>query len=103
MEHIANFTFFYIAIFFKLLLVGAVIAAIVLIVNNRNNNLKRSGKSYRNLTRSQNDRYILGVCGGIAEYFGWNSTLVRLIFVLIGSAAVLPYIIFALILPVSRV
>jgi len=36
----------------------------------------------RRLTRSNNDRWIAGVCGGIAEYFGWNATLVRLLFVL---------------------
>ncbi|MGF6884041.1 phage shock protein C [Nocardia sp. GAS34] len=36
----------------------------------------------RRLTRSNNDKWIAGVCGGIAEYFGWDATLVRLIFVL---------------------
>ncbi len=36
----------------------------------------------RRLTRSHNDRWIVGVCGGIAEYFGWNATVVRLLFVL---------------------
>jgi phage shock protein PspC (stress-responsive transcriptional regulator) len=35
----------------------------------------------RRLYRSRDDRWIAGVCGGIAEYFGWNSTLVRLAFV----------------------
>jgi phage shock protein C len=36
----------------------------------------------RRLTRSNNDKWIAGVCGGIAEYFGWDATLVRLIFML---------------------
>ncbi|QIS09070.1 PspC domain-containing protein [Nocardia arthritidis] len=36
----------------------------------------------RRLTRSAHDKWIGGVCGGIAEYFGWNSTVVRLLFVL---------------------
>ncbi|MBU3061541.1 PspC domain-containing protein [Nocardia sp. NEAU-G5] len=36
----------------------------------------------RRLTRSNNDKWIAGVCGGIAEYFGWDATLVRLLFVL---------------------
>lgn len=36
----------------------------------------------RRLTRSNTDSWIAGVCGGIAEYFGWSSGLVRLIFVL---------------------
>lgn len=34
------------------------------------------------LYRSQNDRVIAGVFGGIAEYFGWSATLLRWIFVL---------------------
>lgn len=36
----------------------------------------------RRLTRSRTDRWIGGVCGGLAEYFGWNATLVRLLFIL---------------------
>lgn len=32
----------------------------------------------KRLYRSRSDRMIAGVCGGIAEYFGWSSTLVRL-------------------------
>jgi phage shock protein PspC (stress-responsive transcriptional regulator) len=36
----------------------------------------------RRLTRSSNDKWIAGVCGGLAEYFGWNAGVVRLLFVL---------------------
>jgi phage shock protein PspC (stress-responsive transcriptional regulator) len=36
----------------------------------------------RRLIRSRTDRWIGGVCGGLAEYFGWNATLVRLLFIL---------------------
>ncbi len=36
----------------------------------------------RRLTRSTSDKWIGGVCGGLAEYFGWNANLVRLLFVL---------------------
>lgn len=36
----------------------------------------------RRLTRSRTDKWIAGVCGGIAEYFGWNANLVRALFVL---------------------
>lgn len=36
------------------------------------------------LERSRDDRMIAGVCGGIAEYFGWDPTLVRIVYV-IGS------------------
>ena len=38
-------------------------------------------KSTRRFVRSIDDRSIAGVCGGIAEYFGIDSTLVRIIFV----------------------
>lgn len=32
----------------------------------------------KKLTKS-NDRIIAGVCGGIADYFGFDSTIVRLV------------------------
>lgn len=35
----------------------------------------------RRLTRSTSDKWIAGVCGGFAEYFGWNANLVRLLLV----------------------
>ena len=38
-----------------------------------NNNVKR-------LHRSASDRKITGVCGGLAEYFDIDSTLVRIVF-----------------------
>ena len=38
-------------------------------------------KSTRRFVRSIDDKAIAGVCGGIAEYFGRDSTLVRIIFV----------------------
>jgi phage shock protein C len=36
----------------------------------------------RRLYRSRTDRRISGICGGLAEYFKIDSTLVRLLFVL---------------------
>ncbi len=38
----------------------------------------------KKLYRSESDRMVGGVCGGLAEYFSIDSTIVRLIFVLIG-------------------
>lgn len=35
----------------------------------------------KKLTRSGN-RMLAGVCGGLAEYFGWDVTVVRLLYVL---------------------
>lgn len=36
------------------------------------------------LARSRNDRMIAGVLGGVARRFGWNSTLLRILFVLVS-------------------
>jgi phage shock protein C len=36
----------------------------------------------KRLVRSHDDRWLSGVCGGIARYLGVDSNLVRLIFVL---------------------
>lgn len=38
----------------------------------------------RNLTRSH-DRWIAGVCGGIAQYLGWSPMGTRLAFVLVSA------------------
>ena len=38
----------------------------------------------RRLARSETDKQIAGVCGGLAEYFGLDSTLVRLAAVIIA-------------------
>ena len=56
------------------------------------------------LQRSRDDRMIAGVCGGIAEWLGWDPTLVRIAFVLVSvlSAAfpgVLVYLILWLVMP----
>jgi len=39
------------------------------------------------LTRSRN-KMIAGVCAGIAEYFGWDVTLFRVVFVLVSILSV---------------
>ena len=48
---------------------------------------------------------LCGVCGGIAEYFDIDPTLVRLVWVIItfmGGAGILAYIIAAIIIPDGR-
>ena len=55
----------------------------------------------KKLFKSEKDKKLCGVCGGIAEYFEIDSTLVRLgwvIFVFIG-AGILAYIIAAIVMP----
>jgi phage shock protein C len=56
----------------------------------------------KKLYRSDTDRKIAGVCGGIAEYFDIDSTLVRLgwiLFMFAGGSGILAYIIAWLIMP----
>jgi phage shock protein PspC (stress-responsive transcriptional regulator) len=51
-------------------------------------------RPYRRLTLSVTDKKLAGVCGGLAEYFGVDPTLVRLIVVLLsllGGTGVLLY------------
>lgn len=54
------------------------------------------------LTKSQTDRVIDGVCGGLAEYFGIDAVIVRLVFLvlaLINGVGILLYIILMIIMP----
>ena len=56
----------------------------------------------KKLYRSKKDSMIAGVCGGIAEYFDVDSTLIRLLAVivaLLGGAGVVVYIIAWIIVP----
>lgn len=57
----------------------------------------------KHLYRSRNSRMICGVCGGIAEYFNLDPTLVRLAAVLITCFSfgngLLAYFIAAVIIP----
>lgn len=45
-------------------------------------NFSDTPRPVRRLTLSSRDKKIAGVCGGIAEYFGVDSTLVRVIAVI---------------------
>lgn len=56
----------------------------------------------KKLCRSDKDKKLAGVCGGIAEYFDVDSTLIRIlwiIFMMLGGSGILAYIICALIMP----
>ena len=57
--------------------------------------------SYKRLTKSR-DKKLWGVCGGIAEYFDMDPTVVRIIWliaVLGAGTGLLAYIIAALLMP----
>ena len=56
----------------------------------------------KKLYKSYINKKICGVCGGIAEYFGIDPTVVRVIWAIVaccGGTGVLAYIICAIIMP----
>ncbi|MBQ8143823.1 MAG: PspC domain-containing protein [Butyricicoccus sp.] len=57
----------------------------------------------KKLTRSISDCKICGVCGGIGEFIGLDSTIIRLLFALFGlsGTGIVAYIICAIIMPQS--
>ncbi|MBU3809028.1 MAG: PspC domain-containing protein [Candidatus Phocaeicola faecipullorum] len=59
----------------------------------------------RKLTRS-NDRMIAGVCAGLAEYFGLDTTVVRVAYALLtvftAFSGVIVYLILMIVMPERR-
>ncbi len=58
----------------------------------------------KKLYRSREDRMIFGVCGGMAKYFDADSTLIRVIFILLVFAngiGLVMYFIFAILIPLE--
>lgn len=57
------------------------------------------------LTKSKNKK-IAGVCAGIAEHFGWDVTMVRLVYliaaIVTGSALAWVYLILMFVLPDAK-
>lgn len=56
----------------------------------------------KKLYKSETNKMLAGVCGGIAEYFGVDPTLIRLawvVFSLLGGSGLLAYILAAIIIP----
>jgi len=56
----------------------------------------------KRIYRSNVDKKIAGVCGGFAEYFDIDSTIIRvlwLIFLIIGGTGLLAYLICWLVIP----
>jgi phage shock protein C len=63
-----------------------------------------NGINTRRLYKSRQNRVIDGVCGGVAEYFDVDSTIVRLLWVLVtlmGGSGFILYIIAMIIMPVN--
>ena len=63
-----------------------------------------------NIRRAKRDRWILGVCGGVAHTYGWSSGVVRLatvvLAIIIPGFSVIPvlaiYVLLGAILPESE-
>ncbi len=56
----------------------------------------------KRLYKSSTDKKVCGVCGGIANYFDVDPTVIRLIwviFTLVGGRGLIAYIIAAIIMP----
>ncbi|HEY3294215.1 MAG TPA: PspC domain-containing protein [bacterium] len=60
----------------------------------------------RRLTRSRRNRVFAGVCGGLAEYLGWDTVLVRIAYVALtlisfGAAGILLYLLAWMMIPLE--
>lgn len=56
----------------------------------------------KRLLRSRSNRTVAGVCAGIADYFGWDPTMVRvgwIVLTLLGGSGILLYLILWLVVP----
>ncbi len=56
----------------------------------------------KRLYRSRTHKSLAGVCAGIADYFGWDPTLVRIAWIaltLLGGSGILIYAILWLVVP----
>jgi len=70
--------------------------------NNHNHPHHNPHGEPRQLRRCSQNKMIAGVCGGIGKYFGWDPALVRVAFVLfliLGGAGILLYLILLLVMP----
>lgn len=59
----------------------------------------------KKLMRSQNDRWLAGVCGGLGQYFGIDPTIIRIVFALLGvftGSGFLLYLILWVVMPVEQ-
>ena len=60
----------------------------------------------KKLYRSNVNKMVAGVCGGIAEYFDLDPTLIRLgwvVFCVLGGSGILAYLIAAIVIPQNPV
>lgn len=60
-------------------------------------------EAHKGLQRSRDNRIIAGVCGGLADWLGWDPTLVRVLYVVVSVATafsgVLVYLLLWVLMP----
>jgi len=60
----------------------------------------------KKLYRSTDNKIIAGVCGGLADYFGLDATLIRIVWVLLvllAGTGILAYIIAWILMPIRQI
>ncbi|MCB0130469.1 MAG: PspC domain-containing protein [Caldilineaceae bacterium] len=66
---------------------------------------EQAGASSRTIYRHPTDKMVAGVCGGLAEFLGWDATFIRLFWVVMtlatGGGGFLAYLALWLLLPVG--
>lgn len=105
MEFMFTFMPLVFLMFFMAVPVLLAVVIVALIVNHRNKIEGAGGPGTgesRKLYKSDRDKMLAGVCGGIAEYFAIDSTLVRIalvFFTICGGSGILLYIIALIAMP----
>jgi len=69
---------------------------------NQSETKNSSGMGQKLLRRSRTDRSIAGVCGGLANYFGTDSTTLRIVMlclIIFGGMSLWVYIVMWLLIP----
>lgn len=54
------------------------------------------------LRKSRKDKMIAGVCSGLAEYLGWDPTIIRILFIIFAfmyGSTIFAYFILAIVMP----
>lgn len=71
--------------------------------NYSNNTYGNNDNHMKKLYRSRLNRMLCGVCGGVANYFGCDATIVRLLYVFLAfcscGTALIAYLVMAIVVP----
>ena len=71
----------------------------------KNNDTNETKSETKRLRKSRKNKYIFGVCGGVAEYFEIDTSIVRILWVIsifIGGVGLAAYLVAAILMPKSE-